>query len=89
MSHDVNGSQIVLISNCILYFGTLFVDYAITGMRYVGELTPGWALLAIVSALNHSANFFLYIISGRHFRSQFIAIMLCKKPEDLSVTSTS
>ena len=71
------------------YFGTLFVDYATTGMKYVGELTPGWALLTIVSALIHSANFFLYIISGRHFRRQFIAIVFCKKPEELGVTSTS
>ena len=57
-------------------------------MRYAGELTPGWTFVAIISALNHSANFFLYIIIWRHFRSQFIAIVLCKKPEELSVTST-
>ena len=37
---------------------------------------------AVLDTINHSVNFFLYIISGKQFRKWFVDVVCCRKEEE-------
>ena len=48
-----------------------------------------WLAANILANCNHSLNFFLYILSGKQFRNEFLTLVGCEKSSQANQTGTT
>ena len=80
----LHSLQLTNIEPLFLFLAVL----ALSGQKFEGGFTPGWAIVSVLASFNHPVNFFLYLISGQQFRKQFMEIICCKKSEDNSMNTS-
>ena len=95
-------TTMMLLTICFTYILTLFPTVLLTiviivvirvsdgfSARYfLVQISPWKDLFVVVTAINYAANFFIYVLSGRHFRLQLKHIFYRKRGSLVNSTKT-